>query len=867
MRNIILLFMGLFVAATLSSAAVLNVPEDFETIQAGIDAAEDGDTVLVAPGVYEENITTAGKDTITLASQILTTGNPEFIERTIIDGGGDGAVVQLRDMQRYGYVLLRGFTICNGHGEYAGGIEATGATYAEMVDLVVTGNRGGMAAGIGAISIWDAHFRNVRAVANNGTGVYTSATRTSFQDCDFSGNEGKGGELGAGTLTVRNTSFLDNAHTGLNIWVTRYITLDHLTIAGTRRQENQNGHGLRIYQQSQSNFTASLANSIIYSNEGSSIVLREGPENSVGTLSVSYSDVEGGLDGIVIEEGGEPEVIWGEGNIDADPLFVDPDNGDYHLTEDSPCIDTGDPEAEPDPDGSRADMGAFWFRPWGNLIEVPADFEAIQDAIRVAEEGDTVLVHPGTYHENIDFLGKSITVASLYLTTGDPAYRDSTFIDGHSIGTVVTFENGETADALLTGFTITRGNSDGNGGGVRCSNSSPSIIYNRICFSYAAARGGGVSCEPEANPIITDCLIDSNSVGSGGGGVWIGENSHPTIERSLITGNAARWNGGGINMYHGCQPFISDCQITDNQAHGKGGGIIVSEDCEPVFSVCIITGNFSEDVGGGAAVERNAHATFNRCFFTGNRVNQVLGLDFAAIQGSNVALLNCTITWPAVEGWTYSIHSSASDVVLVNSIIWGETPLGITFNPDSAANSLTIAYCDIAGGWEPQNCQLNWLEGNIGDNPQFDDDYHLTERSPCVDAGTSFFIWGNDTLVNLTEDDFRGLAPDMGAFESEYINETERDQSSLPLTFTIHSIYPNPFNSTTTITYSLPYRNSVSLSVFDLSGRLVDVLYDGVQVHGVHSVHWSAEGLPSGVYLARLTTPTGSAVSKVLLVR
>jgi hypothetical protein len=63
--------------------------------------------------------------------------------------------------------------------------------------------------------------------------------------------------------------------------------------------------------------------------------------------SVTYTDVEGGHPGT--------------GNIDADPLFTDPAAGDYTLTAKSPCIDAGDPSGPLDPDGTRADMGAFPF--------------------------------------------------------------------------------------------------------------------------------------------------------------------------------------------------------------------------------------------------------------------------------------------------------------------------------------------------------------------------------------------------------------------------------------------------------------------------------------------------------------------------
>ncbi len=66
---------------------------------------------------------------------------------------------------------------------------------------------------------------------------------------------------------------------------------------------------------------------------------------------VIYSDVQDGAG----------EFWFGTGCIEDDPLFLDPENHDYHLTFGSPCINTGDPASPPDPDGSQADMGAYFF--------------------------------------------------------------------------------------------------------------------------------------------------------------------------------------------------------------------------------------------------------------------------------------------------------------------------------------------------------------------------------------------------------------------------------------------------------------------------------------------------------------------------
>jgi hypothetical protein len=94
---------------------------------------------------------------------------------------------------------------------------------------------------------------------------------------------------------------------------------------------------------------------------------------------------------------------------------------------------------------------------YSTIINVPADQPTIQTGINVAVDTDTVLVQPGTYIENINYNGKLITVASLFLTTQDTTYISQTIIDGNQNGSVVTFINDEDSTAVLCGFTITNG--------------------------------------------------------------------------------------------------------------------------------------------------------------------------------------------------------------------------------------------------------------------------------------------------------------------------------------------------------------------------------------------------------------------------
>src|SRR5205814_7634056 len=88
-------------------------------------------------------------------------------------------------------------------------------------------------------------------------------------------------------------------------------------------------------------------------------------------------------------------------------------------------------------------------------INVPAAQPTIQAGINAASNGDTVLVAPGTYYENINFMGKGITVTS----SGGPSV---TTINGGAAGSVVMFRTNEGRNSVLSGFTITSGDSSYN---------------------------------------------------------------------------------------------------------------------------------------------------------------------------------------------------------------------------------------------------------------------------------------------------------------------------------------------------------------------------------------------------------------------
>ena len=93
------------------------------------------------------------------------------------------------------------------------------------------------------------------------------------------------------------------------------------------------------------------------------------------------------------------------------------------------------------------------------------------------------------------------------------------------------------------------------------------------------------------------------------------------------------------------------------------------------------------------------------------------------------------------------------------------------------------------------------------------------------------------------------------------------ESDELPEKLTLAPNYPNPFNPSTTVTYTLARSGPVELSVYDLTGRVVSSLVDGVQPAGHHEVRFDADGLPTGTYIYRLRAGAETLTRTMTLVR
>jgi photosystem II stability/assembly factor-like uncharacterized protein/5-hydroxyisourate hydrolase-like protein (transthyretin family) len=392
-------------------------------------------------------------------------------------------------------------------------------------------------------------------------------------------------------------------------------------------------------------------------------------------------------------------------------------------------------------------------------ITVPGMRPTIQAAIDAAYNGDTVLVAPGTYVENINFKGKGITVRS----SDGP---EVTIIDGNKAGSVVSFISGENINSILDGFVIQNGKSDlgspgfGKGGGIRINYASPTIRNNKI-INNTACIGIGVSVS-NGSPIVRENLISNNyqsgcSSGRGGGGIFLGNADgssggifNAQIINNVITNNSTSSNGGGLYI-ESAGPLISG-NIIDRNSAGSAGGGIYSPSFISIRAVQNIISNNSAGNGGGIVLPVAESLLLNNTIVNNNATGKGSGI-YAAYSNSMAKVVNNIVVGKTGQDAIFSEDCSALNLPqFKNNIVY--TPSGKTYG----------------GNCSDQNGQ----NGNITADPRLSDPtlgyYGLMSDSPAIDAGEntapSLPTTDLDGAPRLTDGNGDGATVvDMGAYE------------------------------------------------------------------------------------------------------
>jgi len=340
---------------------------------------------------------------------------------------------------------------------------------------------------------------------------------------------------------------------------------------------------------------------------------------------------------------------------------------------------------------------------------VPADYATIQQAIQESNDGDVVIVNLGTYPENINFSGKNIVLTST--DPNDPEIVAATIIDGNGQGSVVTFENGETSKAVLTGFTITGGYGTANllfgeelvwGAGIYCKNASPIIKRNVIANNYGALRtgdtlgecyGGGIACV-ECEAIITQNIIRNNTSFAGAGIM-----TYPFSDPSTGAGSFG-------------QPMISNNLIYDNSAN-IGGGVVLLYAGHLINNT--IVGNDSSYGGDGDGYAGNVYTASEPEFGLCEIVNNIV---CNAKSGSGIFLAG-----------------TAEDLIAFNDV-WNNT--GGNFGSQNPLTGEMIYDSSV---------DRTGKDGNISEDPLLGDNFHIAAGSPCHDTGDPNYVpypWQRD---------------------------------------------------------------------------------------------------------------------------
>ncbi len=270
-------------------------------------------------------------------------------------------------------------------------------------------------------------------------------------------------------------------------------------------------------------------------------------------------------------------------------------------------------------------------------IRVPADSSTIQGAIVSARNGDIVEVAPGTYVENLDFLGKAIEVRA----------PDGATLDANG-ETGVRFTNGEDDRTKLVGFTIT------NGGGIH-------------------VVGGGIYCI-HSSPRIIDCRIESSEASIGGAIYAGGTGPGPTLLRVTFAGNRAAEDGGAV-FAHGYDSLrLEACRFDENRSEYFGGAVLLRD--IPAIEINDTTFRANRTGAGGGAIHFSS-LPGNQAVVTSCRFEENEGGEGGAVSsfGTDVFYVDCVFanntawyggavsaprTLTHFEGCTFAGNSAAS---------------------------------------------------------------------------------------------------------------------------------------------------------------------------------------------------------------
>lgn len=345
----------------------------FDSIQEAIDDANDFMQIieiLVADGVY----TGSENRSLNLDGRELLLGSANGPDLCIIDCQSQGRAFDFNNLETGG-TRIEGFTIMNGSADNGAGIHCASDSSPTISRCIFTDNvaeelGGAIYASESSPTITDCAFQN-NSAGSSGGALYFSDSESLVTRGTLRGNSAPSGGavyLRTGSaVTLRNCEFTANSAEGSGGGI--FVQSSGVSVLNSTISQNVATAGGAIYS---SLSTSEIRGSILWGNQAD-----DGPEIRLVAASnsmVDYCDVAGGQEAVSVD--GSSSLVWGDGNLEADPLFADADAGDYHITLGSPAIDAGDPDFQPDADETDLDGDD---RVLNGRIDIGAD-ESVPDA-------------------------------------------------------------------------------------------------------------------------------------------------------------------------------------------------------------------------------------------------------------------------------------------------------------------------------------------------------------------------------------------------------------------------------------------------------------------------------------------------------
>lgn len=449
---------------------------------------------------------------------------------------------------------------------------------------------------------------------------------------------------------------------------------------------------------------------------------------------------------------------------------------------------------------------------------VPGSYPTIQDAVDQASSGDSILVSPGIYPEQVDYLGKTISVI------GVSGPLETT------VEQVVIEDCGYSGTAVIEGFRFESGY------GVYCENSSVRISD---CVVFDSNQSG-TWCDGCIVEIRGNSFLDGGYY-YGGGGIRL-ENCSGSVANNLIQGNSA---GGDYDP-------------------GRGGGIYLKDCTDVAIMNNTITGNTVEhsttpyNFGGyGAGVCTNG------CTDVYMINNTVVQNTATGIKSSGGGI--CLMMSPGL--------------VLLNNIVWDNIATAHYSVALMYGSTASISYSDVQQYYDPAYVSgegVSFGDGMMSDTPVFTlgtySGFELNyPDSPGIDDGNP-----SPEYYDLEDPSNPGYAlypalgtvvNDMGAYGGGGVGYwvALEHETLVPCDFPSITVAPNPCSSAAGISFQLPAPGNATLYLFDIAGRCLDTLAEGYFPAGSHTAVLDGSNLPSGVYICRLLTDTQSDTARLVL--